>query len=1136
MEERKKGFLALVVTQFLGAFNDNAFKLVISFLAINVLMGQEKGTEYVSLAGIVFILPFLMFSTFAGYLADKYSKQKIVIYTKIMELVIMILGYFAIVSQNTLGIYTVLFLMGAQSAFFSPAKFGMMPELLTEEEISEGNGAMQMWSYIAIIIGTAFGGYIFFQLKDVAYKTTYIFMGIAVLGIISSLFVTKGKPASSQRKMELNIIKELISNMKHIRLDRGVFLSIVGLTYFGLFGGLFQLNILLYASKIMQVNEMHTGILLTVTGLGMGIGSFMAGKLSEHKVEYGLVPLGGLGLSLTSILLGFTYGSFLFTNIVLFFLGVSCGFFIVPLNALIQIRTPEDRRGQALATMNFFSFGAILFASGLLYICREWININSAQIFLCTGIFSIGITLYVFKVMPEAFVRLINWILAHTLYKVKVVGENNIPKEGGALLVCNHVSYADPILVLSSVKRPIRFLVFKPIYNNPIIKPFCKALNAIPVSFLDGPKAILKSLQIAKEAIQNGELVCIFAEGGLTRTGNMLPFNKGFEYIMNDLNAPIIPMNLDRIWGSVFSYKDGKYFKKLPQYIPYPITISFAEGMPADSKVHEVRTKIQELSADAMNYREGFHKKLHMILINQVKKHPFRFCMADSMGLKFNYLKLLASVITFSNKMFPEKVFKSEKQEMVGVMLPASCIGSIVNLSTWFAGKIPVNLNFTASKDSIDYAMEQCEMKRIVTSRKFLQKMNLQEDPKMIFLEDIKKKISKVQFFKNMLLSFILPGFLIKILMVKGDRKNVDDTATVIFSSGSTGTPKGVMLSHKNILSDLGGVYQILNINKSEVIMGTLPLFHSFGFTCTMGLPLGVGMGVVYHSNPVDYKTIGNMVQQYKASIIMGTPTFLSTYTRKCTREQFSTLRFAIIGAEKLKKKIAEDFYAKFGVTPLEGYGATELSPVVSMCIPDYISPNQQVKQIGYKEGKVGHPLPNIAVKVVDPDTFEMLPANETGMLLVKGANVMKGYLNQPRKTEEVIRDGWYITGDIATIDDDGFICITDRLSRFSKIGGEMVPNVKVEEMINELAGAEEQVVVVTSVADDKKGEKLIVLYKKNLKVEEIISKLNRTELPNLWIPKKENFFQIDNIPYLGTGKLDLKAIKTLAQELASSV
>ncbi|MBF0217885.1 MAG: AMP-binding protein [Candidatus Omnitrophica bacterium] len=360
----------------------------------------------------------------------------------------------------------------------------------------------------------------------------------------------------------------------------------------------------------------------------------------------------------------------------------------------------------------------------------------------------------------------------------------------------------------------------------------------------------------------------------------------------------------------------------------------------------------------------------------------------------------------------------------------------------------------------------------------------------------------------------------------------MDDTATVIFSSGSTGTPKGVMLSHRNIIADIGGIFQVLNTGKNDVVMGILPFFHSFGFSCTLCLPLGVGMGVVYHSNPLDARTVGEMAHKFKATILMGTPTFLSTYTKKCSKEQFAGIKYAVVGAEKLTRLVAESFYEKFGIIPLEGYGATELSPVVSLCIPDYINEKERVKQVGYKEGKVGHPIPNVAVKTVDPDTFRELPANVEGMLLVKGANVMKGYLNREDKTREVIRDGWYITGDIASIDDDGFICITDRLSRFSKIGGEMVPHVKIEETINEIISGDDRAAVVTALADEKKGEKLVVLYTGNVDTEDLYTKLGARGLPNLWIPKKDNFHKIDAIPYLGSGKLDLKKVKEKAAEI----
>ncbi|MBN2120773.1 MAG: MFS transporter [Candidatus Omnitrophica bacterium] len=1125
----KTGFNALLATQFLGAFNDNAFKLVISLLAVDLLVMKTGGTEYLSLAGVIFILPFLLFSTCAGYLADRLSKQKIIIGTKVLELLIMAAGFVALLKRNIWGIYTVLFFMGLQSTFFSPAKYAVLPEILSDEDLSEGNGAIQLWTYMAIIFGTACGGYVFYLLKTEIYKTSYVFMGIAGIGILTSLFVSKVKPSGSTRNLEWNFLSEIIRNTKRIKKDKPVFLSILGLVYFSLFAGLFQLNILLYARKIMGVNQFHTSILLTLVALGLGLGSYIAGKLSEHKIEFGLVPLGTIGLSTFSIFLGFSYKSFMMSACLLFILGLCSGFYIVPLNALVQKRSPEERRGQVLATLNFLSFSAILAASGVLYVFRELFRLNAAQIFLVMGIASIGATLYILKVLPEAFIRLADWMFAHSIYKIKKVGMENMPKEGGALLVCNHVSYADPVLVLASVQRPIRFMVFRPIYNNPLLKPFCKITKAIPVSFRDRPKTIMKSFQEAREAVQNGELVCIFAEGGLTRTGNMLAFNKGFEHIMKDLDAPIIPMNIDRIWGSIFSYEDDKYFWKIPRHLPYPITISFGKPLASSSKVHEVRIAVQELSAEAFKYRAKSQHKLPVYLIDEAKKHPFKFCMADSMGIKLNYLQTLTSMCILSRKLFTNG---KQDKEMVGVFLPASCVASMVNGAAFISGKIPVNLNFTSSKESIEYAVKECNMKTIITSRRFLEKINFDPNEKMIFLEDMLSKIKTLEKVFVLILNAILPSFLIKAIFLRGNRYDIDEMATVIFSSGSTGTPKGVMLSHGNILSNLQGLYQILNTKSSDVIMGVLPFFHSFGFTATLCFPLGVGLGVVYHSNPLDSKTIGKLVEKYKATIILGTPTFISAYTRKCSQEQFKSLRYAIVGAEKLKRSVAEAFNEKFKVTPLEGYGATELSPIVSMGIPDYISKEEHIRQIGYKEGKVGHPLPNIAIKIVDQNTNEILSSDQEGLLMVKGPNVMMGYLNQPEKTSQVIRNDWYITGDIATIDSDGFLCITDRLSRFSKIGGEMVPHIKVEEVIQDILADTEQVCAVTSVSDEKKGEQLVVLYKGDLDIDKLWKDINEEDIPKLWIPKREYFHRVETMPLLGSGKLDLKKIKKLAQEL----
>lgn len=724
-----------------------------------------------------------------------------------------------------------------------------------------------------------------------------------------------------------------------------------------------------------------------------------------------------------------------------------------------------------------------------------------------------------------------NWLLTHIIYKIRVAGAENVPKEGGALLVCNHVSYADPPLILASLKRHVRFLVYRPIYENPILNPFCRWMRAIPVSLTDSPKAIMKSLQEARKAIEAGDLVCIFAEGALTRTGNMLPFSRGLEYIMKDLGAPIIPMHLDSIWGSIFSFERGKYFWKIPHVTPYPVTISFGRSLSGQAKAHEVRLAVQELSAEAFKLRGKYQEKLHMAFIREAKKRPFKLCVADSMGIKLNYIQALGSSILLSKKLFSAKEETHELPEMVGVLLPPSAMAALINGAILMAGKIVVNLNYTASQESIESAMRQCKMKKIITSRKFLEKLKMETKENMVFLEDLKDQINPFEKILAVVVVFLLPAFLIKVLFVRGDKTNVDDIATIIFSSGSTGEPKGVMLSHANVFSNIQGFWQVTNIKTNDVIMGVLPFFHSFGFSACLCFPIGTGLTAVYHSNPLDAATVGKLVEKYKASIILGTPTFFSAYIRKCTKEQFKTIRYAVAGAEKLQDQLIMAFHEKFGIVPFEGYGATELSPIVSLSVPDPDNTNESIIQIGNKPGKVGHPIPGVAAKVVDPDTFKLLPFDEEGLLLIKGPNVMRGYLGSPEKTKEVIRDGWYVTGDIATIDKDGFIHITDRLSRFSKIGGEMVPHIKVEEEILNILGTSELACAVTAVPDEKKGEALVVFYKGSILPEELWERLNQKEIPKLWLPRRENFYQVDDIPLLGSGKRDLRKIKEMAQQ-----
>jgi acyl-[acyl-carrier-protein]-phospholipid O-acyltransferase/long-chain-fatty-acid--[acyl-carrier-protein] ligase len=414
-----------------------------------------------------------------------------------------------------------------------------------------------------------------------------------------------------------------------------------------------------------------------------------------------------------------------------------------------------------------------------------------------------------------------------------------------------------------------------------------------------------------------------------------------------------------------------------------------------------------------------------------------------------------------------------------------------------------------------------------VTSKVFLAKAKIEAMDGAVYMEDILGQVSGFDKVRALLSARLLPAR----WLTTRRKRTTDSLATVIFSSGSSGQPKGVMLSHRNILSNIQSIAQVFWVNESDVIVGVLPFFHSFGFTVTIWLPLVAGCGAAYHTNPTEAGRIGEIVEKYRGTLLVSTPTFYAGYTRKCAAEQFASLRYALVGAEKLRESVAKAFHEKFGLELLEGYGCTEMSPVVAVNGPNFEAGRDT--QIGNKPGTVGHPVPGVAVRIVDPGSFAQLAPNAEGLVLVKGPNRMLGYLNQSERTAEALHDGWYITGDIGAVDDEGFLRITDRLARFSKIGGEMVPHLRVEEFIYAIIG--DFRCAVTGIPDEQRGERLVALYTRlDIAPAELWQRLSDTDLPKLWVPKRENFYQVDALPTLGTGKLDLMGVKARAQQLAA--
>ena len=717
------------------------------------------------------------------------------------------------------------------------------------------------------------------------------------------------------------------------------------------------------------------------------------------------------------------------------------------------------------------------------------------------------------KSFPRSVVERTVWnalrFIGLFIFRVRTNGREHLPRTGGALIVANGHSHFDAMFLAPASRRPIR-LVGRCSNGSRLIRVLCRLKVILPIE--SGPKECLS-------AVLGGELVCVFVENGFSRIGGQMPLYLEIEEVLQNTDCSVVPVALDR---PRFAAKGSRQ----PLRRTY---VKFGSSLPRPANAALALDAVQVLMTAAWFDRKSEMQPLHRSFGHTARRHPFRFAMSDIRTPRLNFLGAFARTIYLGRRLSREW----DNVGYIGVLLPPSIAGALVNFAAFFAGKIAVNLNYTASVDSISATLRQCGIERVITSAAFLKNVPLQLPCRMLLLEEIAAKPRTSERLVALLAALFAPMALLERMMGRRRAATMDDTATVISSSGSTGNPKGIVLSHFNIASNIAQLTRVFTLAKGDCFLGTLPFFHSFGFTVTLCLPAILGVGVAYHPTPLDASAVGRLVRDYGITFLLSTPTFLQLYLRGCSSGDFSTLRVVVAGAEKLNNRLAAAFEEKFGICPLEGYGCTECSPVLAVNTPDFHAAG--VRSRGAQPGKVGRPLPGISIRIVNLETFEPMERGKAGLLLVQGPNVMQGYLSDPQRTAEVMRDRWYNTGDIAALDSDGFIHLIDRVNRFSKIGGEMIPHTKVEERLHELISANELTFVVAGVEDPKHGERLIVLHR--LTVERLnpcLEQLSRDDLPNLWKPKRNDFIYVDSFPLLGSGKLDFGRINITAREHAA--
>ena len=722
------------------------------------------------------------------------------------------------------------------------------------------------------------------------------------------------------------------------------------------------------------------------------------------------------------------------------------------------------------------------------------------------------------------------WFITKVFYRIEVVGGENVPTEGGGILAPNHISWMDGVLMSMASPRLPKFVVWAPITKQIWAIRLTRVFGVIPVE--PSASAARDAIRRVRENVGAGELMCVFPEGAISRTGQLMPFQRGLLAMNRGVSAPIVPVYIGGMWGSLFSNERGCFFWKWPRVWRRPLQIHFGKPLTEVKSVEEVRQAVQELERQYMTSTGQPSLAPPQQFLRQCRNRGGQVKLADSLGQSMTGMQLLLRTLVMRRIL--RRHFRDDEKN-VGVLLPSSAVAAMANAALAIDRKVAINLNYTISSGMLAKCLETAGIRTVITSKRFLQKVNLEVGAQLLYLEDLKDQATSWDKISAAFATYCLPTAMIeRSLGLHHIQPN--DLLTIVFTSGSTGEPKGVMLSHGNVMSNVMGFNDIVRLTKEDVLLGVLPFFHSFGYTATLWSVLLLNMKGVYHPNPLEASQIGKLAAEHKATVLLAAPTFLRSYLRKCEKEQFQYLEVVVAGAEKLPKELSDGFEEKFGVRPSEGYGCTETSPVVSVNVPikrtlDSVAPSS-------RDGSVGRPIPGVQAMVVDADTMRPLASGEIGMLLIGGSGVMQGYYKQPELTAKAMHQGWYITGDLATIDEEGFIHIAGRLSRFSKIGGEMVPHIRVEEAIKKTLGSgpEELDVAITSIPDPRKGEKLVVLHTALAKSpEEICKGLAAEGLPNLFIPSPDAFWQVEAIPVLGTGKLDLRGLKKMAEERAQS-
>lgn len=1144
---KDKRFYPLFIVQACGAFNDNLLKQSVVMLVTYKAIFETNIAPQVlnALAGSIFILPFVLFAGIAGQIADKYDKAKIVQILKFIEIITVSLSIYGFYNNNLAMLFICIALMGIHSTFFGPIRHGIIPQHLERDELIAANGYIEASTFISILTGTLMGSLVLSGVNLVL----IIMIVIAIVGFYFSLKILPA-PGTIDLKINPNIFGEMKSILSYSGKKKQVFLAMLGISWFWFIGAAFLSQIPTLTKQVFWSNEYVTNFFLAIFSVGVGIGSFLCNKIIGNKIQTKYVFLSSIMISILGIDLFFacrisevnlhteelrTLSMFFFKDNVLkwynlrvifdlFFISIFSGFYIIPLYTVIQCFTTPSHMSRVMSANNLMN-SIFMMGSFLLITVLFNVGCSIKTIIFVIFLLNLIVSSYIYnmieenEIIPEPLLRRIFKFFFDLMYRVEVRGLENFEKAGPrSVIIANHVSYLEPPLLAVYLPERLIFAINTYVAREWWLKPLLKVVKTYPLDPTN-PMAI-KNLILE---VRKNKKIAIFPEGRRSRTGSLMKIYEGPGMVADMGDATILPIRIDgaqyTIFASVKHAIKHKHFPKIVITIQPPVKLAAPSELSSIDRRKYLSQKLYNIMSEMMFETSDYKKTIFKSLLDSSKTFGRKFpILMDMENYSINYGSMITKSFVLGG-LFAK--FTAEK-EHVALMLPNSAATVISFFAMQAYDRVPAMINFTAGAANIISACKTALVKTLVTSRRFIEKADLSEvihkikeaHIKVVYLEDLRSKITLFDKLKGAFAT-VFPETYFKAINKKQKK---EDLAVILFTSGTEGNPKAVAISHLNIQSNTHQMLARVDIATTDIAFNALPMFHSFGLMAGTIMPMLSGVKTFFYPSPLHYKIIPEVIYDIGATLLLGTDTFINGYAKYADPYDFYAVRYVFAGAEKLKYETRKLCAEKFGVRIFEGYGVTEASPVVAVNTPMHDKP-----------GSVGRFLPKIEHAILPVEGI-----SEGGRLCIKGPNIMMGYIhaNNPGvivPTEhEKLGDGWYDTGDIVKVDDDGYVTIQGRAKRFAKIAGEMISLTSVEDIANQIDSTNIHAAVHI---EDENQKEVIILYTESKLItrDSFLEMVQKNGHSKLTVPKV--FHYLNPIPILSTGKINYRSLLELAKE-----